>query len=199
MGSRRQKSVRSRAYCVCKNDTTNKKIMYKEEQTMPILTALDWAEFTKKPNDDTFWEYTPEFEALKDTKLDGYVLSPEQKISWLKSSLWAAYKVEKTWNKWWDVWILVFNIVSHNILTSWEIDMNNKIYKECVVYKAWAWVIETPIIEKAPIVKKEPKPKAEDMTKVKTWPESYFLVLILSFLLWIWIINRRLILEKVRK
>src|SRR5574343_44066 len=40
------------------NETTNKKIMYKEEQKMPELKTLNGAEVSKKPNDDTFWEYT---------------------------------------------------------------------------------------------------------------------------------------------
>jgi len=61
--------------------------MYKEEQTMPVMNALNGASFTKKPNDDSFWEYTSEFENLKDTEFDGYVLPAGQSVSWLKSSL----------------------------------------------------------------------------------------------------------------
>lgn len=181
------------------NETTNKKIMYKEEQKMPVLSALNWAEFTKKPNDDTFWEYTPEFEALKDKEFDGYVLPAWQKVSWLKSSMWAAYKFDKSPTSSSDAWILVYDITSHDILESWEITMDTKAHKECVIFKAWAWVTETPIVPETPVTPTEPKPKEEEMTKVKTWPEEYLLVLMLSFLLWVWIMNRRLVLAKIKK
>ena len=112
------------------NDTKGKKIMYKEEQIMPVLTPLNWAEFTKKPDSDKFWEYTGEFDALKNKEFDWYVLPAWQKVSWLKSSMWAAYKVEKTSPQWGNAWILVFDVMSHDILSSWEIDMNSKVYKE---------------------------------------------------------------------
>jgi hypothetical protein len=48
--------------------------MYKDEQKMPVFTPLNGSKFSKKPDNDTFWEYTQEFEALKDQTLDGYVL-----------------------------------------------------------------------------------------------------------------------------
>lgn len=179
------------------NDTTNRKIMYKEEQKMPILTALNWTEFTKKPDNDTFWEYTSEFDALKNDEFDGYVLPASSNVSWLKSSMWAGYKVEKTGNEWENAWILVFDIMSHNILESGEIAMNDKAHRECVIYKNWVWVAEIPVTPVIPVTPEEPKP--EEMTKVKTWPEDFFLILMLSFLLWVWIMNRRLILEKIRK
>jgi len=184
---------------VWNNETTNRKIMYKEEQKMPVLKPLNWAEFSKKPNDDTFWEYTSEFEALKDKEFDGYVLPAWQKVSWLKSSMWAAYKLDKESNNWDYAWILIYDIVSHDILESWEVNMDAKTHRECVAFKAWVWVAKTPTTPKAPTAPEEPKPKQEEMTKVKTGPEKYLIVLMLSFLLWIWIINRRLILEKIKK
>lgn len=181
------------------NDTTNRKIMYKEEQKMPVLTALNWTEFTKKPDNDTFWEYTAEFDALKNDEFDWYVLPAWQNVSWLKSSMWASYKVEKTGTKWENAWILVFDIMWHNILESWEIAMNDKAHRECVIYKNWVWIAEIPVTPVTPVTPEEPEPKAEEMTRVKTWPEDFFLILMLSFLLWVWIMNRRLILEKIRK
>lgn len=184
---------------VWNNETTNRKIMYKEEQKMPSLNALNWAEFTKKPNDDTFWEYTPEFEALKNEEFDGYVLPAWQKVSWIKSSMWAAYKLDKAPSNWTDAWILVYDITSHDILESGEITMDTKAHKECVVFSAWVWVAETPITPEIPVIPEEPAPKEEEMTKVKTGPEEYFLILILSFLLWMWILNRKLVLEKIKK
>lgn len=180
------------------NKWQNKKIIYKEEQKMPVLTPLNWASFSKRPDNDTFWEYTSEFEALKNAEFDWYVLPIWQNVSWLKSSMGAWYKVDKIWSESSAAWILVFDIADHDILSTWEIDMSEKVHKECVLYKAWAWKASTPIIEETP-PKKEPEPKKEEMTKVKTWPEMYFLIIIMSFVMWLVLTNRNFILEKIRK
>lgn len=177
------------------NDTTNRKIMYKEEQTMPVMNLLNGADFAKNPNDDSFWEYTSEFEALNNDEFDGYVLPAWQSVSWLKSAMGASYLVNAIPAKWQDAWVLVFDIMSHNILESWEIAMNDTPHKECVLYKAWDTVI-TPVQE-TPVQVEEPAP--EQMTQVKTWPELYFLVLMLSFLLAFGVMNRKIILEKIKK
>lgn len=181
------------------NDTTNKKIMYKEEQKMPELKALNGAWISKKPNDDTFWEYTGEFEALKNAEFDGYVLPAGEKVSWIKSSMWAAYKVDSAPNEWQEAALMIYEVMSHNILASGEISMSEKAHKECVVYKAWAWVAETPVVEETPTKIQEPTPKAEEMTKVKTGPEMYFVVLMLSFVLGLAYTRRQTILAYLRK
>ncbi|HEY6436479.1 MAG TPA: hypothetical protein VIY47_07810 [Ignavibacteriaceae bacterium] len=61
--------------------------MYKEEQTLPELKVLNGTEISKKPDNDTFWEYSQEFEALKNAEFDGYVLPAGEKVSWIKSSM----------------------------------------------------------------------------------------------------------------
>lgn len=177
------------------NDTTNRKIMYKEEQVMPIMNVLNGASFTKNPNDDSFWEYTPEFETLNDKDFDWYVLPAGKSVSWVKSSIGASYLVDSVWEPSTNAWILVFDIMAHNILASWEIVINNKSHKECVLYKAW----ETVIAPEIPAEIVEPTPEWEQMTKVKTGPELYFLVLMISFLLWFVVMNKKMILSKIRK
>lgn len=179
------------------NDTTNRKIMYKEEQTLPVMNTLNWAVLTKNPNDDTFWEYTSEFEALQNDEFDGYVLPAWQSVSWLKSSLGASYLVESIPSEWQNVWVLVFDIMSHNILESGEIAMNDVAHKECVLYKAWQSV--TTPVQETPVQEDVPEPQPEEMTQVQTWPELYFLVLMISFLLGFGLMNRKIILEKIRK
>ncbi len=174
------------------NDTTNKKIMYKEEQSLPVMNTLNGASFTKNPDNDSFWEYTSEFEALKSEEFDGYVLNASGSVTWLKSSLWSSYLVNSIPAKNENAWILVFDIMSHNILESWEIAMNDKAHKECVLYKAWESTV-------AQVPAKVVEPQPEQMTQVKTWPELYFLVLMISLLLGFAIMNRKVILEKIRK
>ncbi len=181
------------------NSSENKKIMYKEEQKMPILLPLNGAKFSKKPNDDTFWKYTPAFEALQNKEFDGYVLSAWGKITWLQSSEWAGYQLDTLPTQSGNAWILVFDIMAHTISSSWEIDMNNTVHKECVLYKAWAPVMETPVVEETPIEKVTPQPQAEDMIKVKTWPENYLFVLLFSFLVGMLFMNRKMILQRVKK
>lgn len=177
------------------NDTWVKKIMYKEEQTMPVMTALNWSEIKKVPNSDSFWEYTSEFNELLDSSLDWYVLPAWKTISWLKSAFWAWFMVDKTPAKWQDVWILVYNITSHNILESGEVATNNTPHKECVVYTSWENTVP-PVVEQP---KPEPKPVPEKMTEVKTWPEMYFLILLMAFALSLVVMNRKVILEKFKK
>jgi hypothetical protein len=48
--------------------------MYKEEQTLPVMNSLNGSVLTKNPNDDSFWEFTSEFESLQNDEFDGYVL-----------------------------------------------------------------------------------------------------------------------------
>jgi len=175
------------------NDTTSEKIMYKEDQTMPVMSNLNWSSFTKNPNDDTFWEYTPEFEALKSADKDWYVLPIWKSVSWIKSTLWSSYRVDSLPAKWTDAWMLVFDIMSHNILANWEVQMNDKTYKECVLYKSDKEEMTTPPPEP------ENPPEPGEMIKVKTWPEMYFLIIIFAFLTGLIISNRKIILEKIRK
>ena len=177
------------------NDTGVRKIMFKEEQTMPVMHALNDAKLTKNPNSDLFWEYTSEFEALEDNEFYGYVLPAGQKVSWLKSSLGSSYLVESAPAKWQNVWVLVFDVMSHNILENGEIAMNDTPHKECVVYKSGESYVP-PVVEPP---KPETPPEPEKMTQVQTGPELYFLVLIMSFLAWLIITNRKAILEKIRK
>lgn len=178
------------------NDTTMRKIMYKEEQTMPEIKALNGGLITKKPDNDSFWEYSAEFEALKNTEFDWYVLPAWQKVSWIKSAMWAAYKVDKTPTEWENMALALYSIMSHNLLESGEITMSEKPHKECVLYKAWAWQVETPTVEEIP---QQPVTPQEDMTKVKTGPEMYLLILMLSFILGLAFTRKDDILAYIRK
>lgn len=177
------------------NDTNLKKIMYKEEQTMPVMHALNNSKLTKNPNTDAFWEYTAEFNALEDKDLYGYVLPPGEKVSWLKSSLWSSYLVEQTPEKGQNVWVLVFDVMSHNILENGELAMSDAPHKECVVYKSWQAYVP-PVVEKpAP----EPTPEPEQMTQVKTGPEMYFLLLIAGLLTWGVFFQKNKVLASIKK
>ncbi|HEY6436480.1 MAG TPA: hypothetical protein VIY47_07815 [Ignavibacteriaceae bacterium] len=93
---------------------------------------------------------------------------------------------------------MIYDVMSHNILESGEIAMSEKAHRECVLYTAGAGVAETPIIEEIP-VQEEPIVPQEEMTQVKTGPEMYFLVLMVSFLIGLFITKRETIGAIMRK
>lgn len=171
------------------NNTTNDKILYEEEQTMPVMNNLNGAEFAKEPVEDSkFWEFTSEVKALKDEDLWGYVLKPGSNVVWLKSSMWSAYKMTTAPTSWKEAWMLVYDILSHNIVWSGSVT-DEAPHKECVLFN-WIPQEVTPIPE--PV---EPTPEPKEMTKVQTWPE-HVVLFILALLVWYIIINRRKIFNR---
>jgi len=157
------------------NDTENNKVLFKEEQTMPEMHALNDAGFTKKPNDDTFWEYTTELEALYDDAKASYVLPAWKSVSWIRSAADAAYRVDSLPAEGKNAWLMVFELLSHNELASGEMDNDNTTYKECVLYTSAK--TETPVVqEETPT----PKPEPKQMTQVKTGPELYYLLILIA-------------------
>ena len=180
---------------VWKNDSTNSKLMYGEEVSYPKMHSFSWASFEQKPSVDTdFWELTSDLEALKDANYDWYVLPAWKEVTWIRSKMWSAYWFQNTaLNPWDKAWILVFDIMSHNVLDWGEIGMNDAPHKECVLF-ANASNVEAP----TPVEEPTPQPEPEQMTKVETWPAEFFLVLIVAMLAWIALLNRKVILEKIR-
>lgn len=180
---------------VWKNDSSNDKVMFKEDQSLPKMIALNSAKFEQNPtSNEDFWEYTSELEALYSTGADGYVLKAGQEVSWLKSTLGSAYKADTATNaKGTNIGLLVFDLMGHNILTDGQIVMSDKPHKECVLYKsAQAEEVVTPEIPQPEVAPEPPK----EMTQVKTGPEMYFVVLILSFLIGMVWTNRHTIFSR---
>ena len=64
---------------------------------MPELYTLDStrAEWSQVPSANDFWEYTSDLEALYSSDFDGYVLDPGQSVTWIKSKLDSAYKLDR--------------------------------------------------------------------------------------------------------
>lgn len=169
--------------------------MFKDDQSLPKMNALNNAAFEQNPvaNED-FWEFTSELETKYSSGRDGYVLNPGENITWLKSTLGSSYKAKTSQNaKGTNVGILEFDLMSHNILADGQIAMSDKPHKECVLYKsAQAQEIVTPEVPEPEVAPEPPK----EMTQVKTGPEMYFIVLILSFLIGMVWTNRKTIFAK---
>ncbi len=154
------------------NSSENDKIMYKEQQEMPEMVNLNTSkvEWSQTPDSKDFWEYTPEFEALFSEEQDWYVLTAGQSVTWLKSKLSYAFKLDRSeTTSWENIGLLVYPILSHTLLDNGELGMSNAPHNECVLFKSAApW--EAP---------KVTPPK----TLPQTGPAEFFLLLILAMIL----------------
>lgn len=162
---------------VWSNSSESDKIMYKEQQEMPEMVNLNTSkvEWSQTPDSKDFWEYTPEFEALFSEDQEGYVLPAWETVTWLKSKLSYAFKLDKNEaSKGENIWLLVYPVLSHTLLDNWELGMSNTPHNECVLFKSAAW--EAPVVN---------PPK----TLPQTWPAEFFLLMILAMILWFGILR----------
>lgn len=158
------------------------KILYKEEQKDPYMVNLNTANvnWTQTPDAEKFWEYTDEFNALYSEKDFGYVLAAWKSVNWLKSSLSHAYKLDKnTAPSWENIGMLIYPIVTHNILASGEVSMDDSTsHLECVLFKSWDAAKEV-VVPEAP--KKLPQ----------TWPAEFMMLIVLAMVASFWILTIR--------
>lgn len=157
------------------NNWTTSKLMYKETQEDPSMLALNGSSWSMIPETDSFWQYTDEMNAKYSEELSWYVLKAWEEVTWLKSSLGYAYKLDSTNalnNE--NIWLLIYPIFSHDISWVDNISVDAVEYRECVIFKASNEEITPPEI----ITPEKPKPKLP-----QTWPE-YILLLIIAMLAW---------------
>ena len=153
------------------NTSENDKILYKEQQENPEMVNLNTSKVTwsQTPDSKDFWEYTPEFEALFSNEQDWYVLGAGKSVTWLKSKLSYAFKLDKNETvKGENIGLLIYPILSHTLLANWELGMSNTPHNECVLYKSAAWEVPKVTPRK---------------TLPQTGPAEYFLLLILAMIL----------------
>ncbi len=165
------------------NATDVSKILYKEEQVDPTMIALDSenVSWTMTPNEEWFWQYTEEFNALYSEEEEWYVLESWKSVNWIKSSLSSAFKLEKNTAKAGaNIGLLVYPISTHNILADWEITIDNAEHRECVLFKSAEsanWVVET-----------EEKPQSLP----QTWPAEYIVLAFIAMVFWFIILQFRM-------
>ena len=153
------------------NLTNIKKLLYKEEQVDPEMINLDPTNvsWVQTPSAEGFWEYTDEFNALYSDIEEWYILEPGASVTWIKSALSYAFKLEKnTADKWTNIGMLVYSIYTHNILEDGEITIDNDEHRECVLFKSG---------ENGEDPTPEPKKLPE------TGPAEYMLLIILAMII----------------
>lgn len=207
--------VSDKAYWFFTDDWVNKSdkdmVMFKVEQTMPVFLSINGTKIEMEPKDANFWEYTADFDALYNKDLDWNILKAWEKVTWLKSSDWAWVKFSEIPNKWQEAWMLVYDILAYPIVEGLPDIQVKDSHKECVLFTSGQEVVWTPIKEivVTPTVEEpgieEPeveKPKFEEnpeVTKVQSGPGEMALFIILTLLLSTLVLNRKLVLEKIRK
>ena len=165
------------------NKTTNSKLLYKEEQTMPSMINLWWDKTTwsQTPSADNFWKYSKDFETMYSSGQEAYVIWAWKQVSRIESTTWYAFKLDKnTVARGQNIGLLIFSVISHD-LTNNEVSIDTAEHKECVLFKSWV-PSQTPVITINEPVKRLPQ----------TWPEHILLVLIALLLgLWLFGLKRK--------
>ncbi|MDD5212917.1 MAG: LPXTG cell wall anchor domain-containing protein [Candidatus Gracilibacteria bacterium] len=149
-----------------KNDSSTDRLIYKEEQEMPKMVnpVSDKVTWSQNPiTDKDFWAFTPELENIYSSGADAYVLKPGASVTWLKSNLGAAYKLDSNKaDKGTNIGLLVYPIMTHAVLEDGTPSPETTTHKECVLFKSAdankaPEPTPTPVEVKAPPVKALPK------------------------------------------
>jgi len=149
------------------NEKTNDILVYKEEQKMPEMVALNDAVWSQTPSADDFWEFTDTFNALYSADEDGYIIDGDSKLTWLQSKLGYAYTLDKnTQKKGSDIGLLIYKTISHDITADGDITLEGDKHRECVLFSS------------ADESKKEVPKKKEPKKLPDTGPEHILLVIL---------------------
>ncbi|EKE29141.1 MAG: hypothetical protein ACD_2C00220G0004 [uncultured bacterium (gcode 4)] len=164
------------------NPNTTEQVIYKDEQKFPELISLGWVWGSNPQEPEKFWKYSEEL-----TWTDSATGSGKQefllewgKMTWfLESDLGAAYVLQSTDKKEWEAtWLLKFTINYHDTDATAK-ESAAKVHTECVAYYAWVPAPVTPV----PVTPQE-------VTQVKTGPESLILILV-ALVLSFWLLKFR--------
>jgi hypothetical protein len=155
------------------NPNTTEQVIYKDEQKMPEFVNLGWANtswLTNPEDSSIFYKYSDELAWTDSATWSGkqeFLLEWSKTTPFLESDLGASYTLQSTDKVEWDaVWLLKFQINYHDTDATAK-ESEAKAHTECVAYYAG-----TP----APVVAAPVTP--QEVTQVKTGPESLVLILV---------------------
>ena len=152
------------------NTTWVDSVMYPElqEADLPKMIGLNGSEWTEDKVQDKFWQFTDEVKALESKEHAGYLLKKDKSVEWIRSTEGSSYVLSKTSStKGENVGLLVYTIKTNPVLENGEVSTDEKSHKECVLFKGWD----------------KPTPPPEKPKELpKTWPEHFFILLIIAML-----------------
>lgn len=171
------------------NNTATEKVLFKENQSNPVLYPLNNATFIKHPDDESFWQFAPQLDQLYLDSIGGYVLTPGQEIEWIQSTDGAAYKATSVPAKGQNTAILVYDL-KENPMVAGVPATQPTTHKECVVF-----VSGETVENKIPEIPIEPG----NPTDVETGPELYFMVIIVALLGGLIVMRRKTATQNIEK
>lgn len=138
---------------VWENNSEWAQLLYKEEQDMPNMIALNGASWVEVKVSDgvDFWQYTPELDALYDEDNLGYRLDAGESVTWIESTLGSAYQLSSNpAMQGENIGMLIYDIAVHALSDGGTIDTNTDMHRECVLYTSGEWVEVPPTVPETP-------------------------------------------------
>lgn len=157
------------------NTTQSLLVAVKDEQKIPNMVSFGATWTPSNTNEALMWKshenviWTP-----GENNKEEFILSPGQKVGFIKSDLGAGYKLESTTKNHGDVvGLLRFPVVYHVTDMATGNRGAAETHYECVSY-----TLDKPA---TPVTPEKPKPKPETPTKVETGPAETLLLIVAAF------------------
>ena len=148
-------------------------ILYQEEQSLPRIISLWWANWREVKVSDTvdFWTSTSDLEALFSEEEQGFILPAWESVTWIESTLGSWYQLtENNAAEGTNIGLIVYDTTVRNIVGDLP-EIDPTVHRECVLIQSGA-PSDTP---------------APTPTEPETLPETgaeHFLLALIALLLW---------------
>ena len=127
-------------------------MLYEEEQVMPRIVSLGWANWREVKVSDTvdFWRYSADLQTIFSEDEQGYVLPAWQSVTWLESTLGSWYQLtQNTASEGTNIGLIIYDTTVRNII--WGLpEMESTVHRECVLIRSGApsdEVVTPPVTE----------------------------------------------------
>lgn len=152
------------------NPNSTEQVIYKDEQKFPEMVSVGNSVWISNPMEiEKFWKYSDEILFIDSATWSGkqeFLLEWWKTINFLEWDLGASYALQSSdVNEWEATGILKFYLSYHDTDESAK-ESEVKNHTECVAFTAWAKAIAAPV-----------PTTPQEVTQVKTWPETIFVIL----------------------
>ena len=150
-------------------------ILYQEEQTLPRIISLWWANWREVKVSDTvdFWTSTSDLEALFSEDEQGYILPAWESVTWIESTLGSAYQLtSNTAPEGTNIGLIMYDTTIRNIISDMP-EMDPTVHRECVLIQSGAPSDDTT-----------PPPVTEEPETLPETGAEHILLALIALLLW---------------